>query len=92
MDILVLARTSTQGEFKITYGKIGPTEVRVLVVLINTILMFWNPVLTLPLGDFRLYDMVLIVIGVSFFAVFIYEVLRLTKLLRDIDEGKLKEK
>jgi len=92
MDILVLARTSVQGEFKITYGKIGPTEVRVLVVLINTILMFWNPVLRLPLGDFRLYDMVLIVIGVTFFGVFFYEMLRLTKQLRDLDEGKQKEK
>ena len=65
---------------------------RVLVVLINTILMFWNPVLRLPLGDFRLYDMVLIVIGVTFFGVFFYEMLRLTRLLRDIDEGKIKEK
>ena len=92
MDILVLARTSTQGEFKITYGKIGPTEVRVLVVLINTVLMFWNPALTLPLGEFRLYDVVLIILGVSFFGVFIFEVMRLSKLLRDIDEGKLQEK
>jgi archaetidylinositol phosphate synthase len=92
MDILVLARTSAQGEFKITYGKIGPTEVRVLVMLINTILMFWNPVVTLPQGDFRLYDIVLIIIGVSFFGVFVSEVLRLTKLLRDIDEGKQREK
>ena len=50
MDILVLARTSAQGEFKITYGKIGPTEVRALVVLINTILMFWNPVLNAAAG------------------------------------------
>ena len=47
MDILVLARNSVQGEFKITYGKIGPTEVRVLVVLVNTLLMFWSPVLKL---------------------------------------------
>jgi hypothetical protein len=88
----VLARTSTQGEFKITYGKIGPTEVRALVILINTVLMFWNPVLILPLGEFRLYDMVLIIIGVSFFGVFIFEVQRLSKWLRDIDEGKLREK
>jgi hypothetical protein len=36
--------------------------------------------------------MVLIILGVSFFGVFIFEVLRLTKLLRDIDEGKLREK
>jgi archaetidylinositol phosphate synthase len=89
MDILVLARTSVQGEFKITYGKIGPTEVRVLVVLINTILMFWNPAVKLWLGDFRLYDLVLIVVAVSFFGVFLSEMLRLTKWLRDLDEGKL---
>lgn len=90
MDILVLARTCVQGEFKITYGKIGPTEVRVLVVLINTILMFWNPVVKLWLGDFRMYDLVLIVVGVSFFGVFLSEMLRLTKWLRDLDEGKMR--
>ena len=92
MDILVLARTSVQGEFKITYGKIGPTEVRVLVVIINTILMFWDPALRLSFGEFHLFDVVLIVIGVSFFGVYISEMLRLTRWLRDLDEGKHKEK
>jgi len=92
MDILVLARNSVQGEFKITYGKIGPTEVRTLVVLVNTILMFWNPVLKLDLGDFGLFDLVLITVGVSFFWVYVAELVRLSKLLRDLDEGKQAEK
>jgi phosphatidylglycerophosphate synthase len=92
MDILVLARNSVQGEFKITYGKIGPTEVRVLVVLVNTLLMFWSPLLKLWLGDFGLFDMVLIIVGVSFFGVYVAELVRLSKLLRDLDEGKQAEK
>jgi phosphatidylglycerophosphate synthase len=92
MDILVLARNSVQGEFKITYGKIGPTEMRALVILVNTILMFWSPVLKLELGDFGLFDLVLITVGVSFFWVYVAELVRLSKLLRDLDEGKQAEK
>ncbi|HSQ17243.1 MAG TPA: CDP-alcohol phosphatidyltransferase family protein [Anaerolineales bacterium] len=92
MDILVLARNSVQGEFKITYGKIGPTEMRTLVVLVNTILMFWSPVIKLELGDFGLFDLVLITVGVSFFGVYVAELVRLSKLLRDLDEGKQAEK
>jgi phosphatidylglycerophosphate synthase len=92
MDILVLARNSVQGEFKITYGKIGPTEVRALVILINTVLMFWSPVLKLELGEFGLLDLVLMIVGVSFFWVYVAEMMRLSKLLRDLDEGKQAEK
>lgn len=32
----------TQGEFRISYLKIGPTEIRILIILFNTMLFFWN--------------------------------------------------
>jgi phosphatidylglycerophosphate synthase len=40
MSVLVFVRTSAVGEFKISYGKLGPTEVRVLAVLLNTAMYF----------------------------------------------------
>jgi phosphatidylglycerophosphate synthase len=43
LSVLVFVRTSAVGEFKISYGKLGPTEVRVLAVLLNTIMYFGGP-------------------------------------------------
>ena len=40
LSVLVFVRTIAVGEFKISYGKLGPTEVRVLAVLLNTIMYF----------------------------------------------------
>jgi phosphatidylglycerophosphate synthase len=40
MSVLVFVRTSAIGEFKISYSKLGPTEIRVLAILLNTIMYF----------------------------------------------------
>ncbi len=52
LSVLVFVRTCVVGEFKISYGKLGPTEIRVLAVLLNTA-MFFGGVRTLSwsLGD-----------------------------------------
>jgi archaetidylinositol phosphate synthase len=38
--VLVFVRTSAVGEFKISYGKLGPTEFRVIAILLNTAMYF----------------------------------------------------
>jgi len=40
LSILAYIRTCSVGEFKISYGKLGPTEVRVLAILLNTGMYF----------------------------------------------------
>jgi archaetidylinositol phosphate synthase len=40
LSVLVLVRTSAVGEFKISYSKLGPTEIRVLAILLNTVMYF----------------------------------------------------
>lgn len=40
LSILVHVRTSVAGEFKISYGKLGPTEMRAFAVLLNTAMYF----------------------------------------------------
>lgn len=40
LSILAYVRTYAVGEFKISYGKLGPTEVRVLAILLNTGMFF----------------------------------------------------
>jgi archaetidylinositol phosphate synthase len=40
MSVLVYVRMNVMGEFKISYGKLGPTEVRMLAILLNTGMYF----------------------------------------------------
>jgi phosphatidylglycerophosphate synthase len=52
MSVLVYVRMNVMGEFKISYGKLGPTEVRVLAIGLN-IAMFFGGIYTfkVPLGS-----------------------------------------
>jgi phosphatidylglycerophosphate synthase len=40
LSVLAYVRTCVAGEFKISYGKLGPTEIRVLAILLNTVMYF----------------------------------------------------
>src|SRR5512143_1785829 len=40
LSVLVYVRTSAVGEFKLSYGKLGPTEIRVLAMLLNAYMYF----------------------------------------------------
>lgn len=40
LSVLVFVRTSVVGIFKLSYGKLGPTEIRALAVLLNTYMYF----------------------------------------------------
>jgi archaetidylinositol phosphate synthase len=40
MSVLVYVRMNVMGEFRISYSKLGPTEVRVLAILLNIFMFF----------------------------------------------------
>jgi archaetidylinositol phosphate synthase len=40
LSVLVYVRTCATGEFKISYSKLGPTEIRALAIAFNTIMFF----------------------------------------------------
>jgi archaetidylinositol phosphate synthase len=42
MSVLVYVRMNVMGEFKISYSKLGPTEIRVLAILLNTAMFFFG--------------------------------------------------
>jgi hypothetical protein len=44
MALLVYTLTCVVGEFKISYGKLGPTEVRVVAILANSCMFFFGVV------------------------------------------------
>ena len=68
----VFLRTYIDDVFKISYGKLGPTEVRAIFILINTVIFFignptvWN-VFNTP---FSLFDILLGIVGLLLFGFF----------------------
>jgi len=42
MSLMVYLRTSVAGEFKISYGRLGPTEARLVVILLNTAMFIFG--------------------------------------------------
>jgi phosphatidylglycerophosphate synthase len=55
--ILVFIRTAVRGEFTISYGKLGPTEVRLIAISGNTLVFFiGNPTLSLLNLNWTVYD------------------------------------
>lgn len=60
MSNVVYINTIVNGEFRIAYLKLGPTEMRVIAILANTLIFFiGNPAITLPvLGPVALFDVI----------------------------------
>jgi len=59
MSVLVYVRTYVDGVFKISYAKIGPTEMRLIAMIANTVVYFvGNPVLELPSGTVSIYNLI----------------------------------
>lgn len=57
MSVYVYVDTYVTGVFKISYGKLGPTEVRAIIVLVNVLVYFLgNPTFELPFGTFSAFD------------------------------------
>ena len=57
MSVLVYIRIYVYGVFQISYGKFGPTEVRVILILLNAILFFVGIAqVELPFGLLTVYD------------------------------------
>ncbi len=95
LSVLVYVRTSAVGEFKISYGKLGPTEIRVLAVLLNTA-MFFGGVVTFPVnlgifGRFSLspYDLAVGAIAAILFFFATNTAIRQAIRLKDVDKGGL---
>lgn len=68
LSVLVFVRTSVDGIFKISYGKLGPTEIRAVAVMLNIIMYFggvqsYSGMLGGNLITFSPYD--LIVAGIA---------------------------
>ena len=87
--VLVFLRTSVVGEFRISYSMLGPTEIRVIAVLLNTIMYFggvrpyFMALGTMNQITFTPYDVVIAAIALLmlffFFRTAVQEMIRLAQ-------------
>jgi phosphatidylglycerophosphate synthase len=69
LSILVFVRTYVSGEFKISYSKLGPTELRLIAILLNTSMFFIGEhTFSLGLGGTRTLTFSVFDIPVAFIA------------------------
>ena len=93
MSNLVYITTSVKGEFKISYSSLGPTEARVIAMIANTIVFFiGNPMISLPIGEFFLYNLFLIAVICLLFFFFLYTTITQAIELERKDRKKLLKK
>ncbi len=86
MSVLVYVRTCVKGEFVISYVGIGPTEMRVIAILANTLLFFFgNPTVVLFGITATIFDVVGMLIALALFIVFIVSTLSQARELSRID-------
>jgi archaetidylinositol phosphate synthase len=70
LSVLVYIRTAVKGEFTISYGKLGPTEARLIAIGANTLVFFiGNPVLEFSGVALTVYDWMLAGIVILLFVV-----------------------
>ncbi len=72
MSVLVYVRTYVTGEFRISYGRFGPTEVRLIIILFNAVLFFVGArAVSLWFGDVSIYDLAIGALGATLIVIFL---------------------
>lgn len=94
LSIMVYLITYVTGIFKISNAKIGPTEIRVLAILANTMIFFiGNPVFNLPfLGEISLYTLIVALVSIAMFSYFLINTSIQARKLALLDEKRLERK
>jgi phosphatidylglycerophosphate synthase len=87
LSILVYVRTYVVGEFKISYGRLGPTESRALAVLLNTAIYFFGPQ-NIVFGQviFSIYDIFVAALALLLLGFFINTATREARRLATLGE------
>lgn len=96
MTINVSINAHLKGEFKLTYAKLGPTEFRLVVIIMNTILIAFEGIrnwsFALPIGStaysMHLLDCVAVVVIVVLMLMFLFTVVKDAKGYAKIDPKK----
>lgn len=72
MSILVYIRTYVYGVFKISYYKIGPTEVRLIIIILNTLVYFFGASEFAHEGEkYTILDVAALFLAIGFFIIYV---------------------
>jgi archaetidylinositol phosphate synthase len=88
LSVLVYVRTCVKGEFTISYGKLGPTEARLIAISGNTLVFFFGAA-TFSLFSFTLtiYDWIAIAVIILEATISVVTAFRQASLLSKQDPG-----
>ncbi len=89
MTILTYIGAFVSGEFRISYAKIGPTEMRLMAIIVNILLFFFgNPQLRLT-SEYSISaaDLAILIIAIALFVTFIISTLREAARWSELDPG-----
>lgn len=95
LSIMVYLTTYVTGVFKITSAKVGPTEIRVLAVILNTVIFFVGtpPMVTVPyFGVVSLYSLIVAILTVLMAIYFLVNSSIQVRRLKLLDEKRLERK
>jgi archaetidylinositol phosphate synthase len=72
LSVMVYVQQIVTNEFRISYGKLGPTEIRVIVILANTVIFFvGNPQVNLRYISLSVYDLFVVAIILIMAVIFV---------------------
>lgn len=87
LSVLVYVRTYVSGEFKISYGGLGPTETRAVAVLLNTVMYFLGVrEIVFRQWSFSIYDIAVAAIALLLLTFFINTAIKEARRLAALGE------
>jgi len=88
MSVYVYLTTYVRGVFQLSYGRIGPTEVRAIIIVFNAILFFAGiHSISTPIGTVVVYDLAIGALAAALIIVFLVSVIREARGLAVEDRG-----
>lgn len=77
MSILVYVDTYVTGVFKISYGKLGPTEMRAIAIILNIAFLYIGvPTIELSFVQISIYDFITLLIASILILIYIFSTIR----------------
>jgi archaetidylinositol phosphate synthase len=92
LNIHVHIMAYTRGIFRISFGRFGPTEVRMFLIMVNIVLIFWNPRVARYGGDpLTVLDVAGLALAIIFVMIFVGSSIRDGIKLDRLDRAQWKD-
>lgn len=89
IEIYIYVDTYVTGLFKISYGKFGPTEMRMIGIIANTLFFVVGvPVIELSFATFSVFDILVAAIAFILIMIFVFTVIGRARELARIEESR----